>query len=45
MKPKRKSELRGGVLKRGKLKIWTGNIPDVPLEKAVEKVRHYFRYP
>jgi hypothetical protein len=34
---------RGTVTKRGKLKVWTGKVPSVPLEEAVEQVRHYER--
>jgi hypothetical protein len=33
----------GKVVKRGKLKIWTGKVPAMPLEEAVEQVRHYER--
>ena len=34
---------RGRVVKRGKLKLWTGQVPSTPIEKAVEIVRHYER--
>ena len=34
---------RGKVIKRGKIKVWTGPVPPVPLEEAVELVRHYER--
>jgi hypothetical protein len=34
---------RGKVVKRGKLKVWTGPVPAIPLEEAVEVVRHYER--
>lgn len=34
---------RGKVARRGKLKIWTGQVPGTPLDEAVEKVRHYER--
>ena len=34
---------RGKVLKRGKLKVWTGPVPPIPLDEAVEVVRHYER--
>ena len=33
----------GRVVKRGKLKTWTGRVPSTPLEEAVEVVRHYER--
>lgn len=34
---------RGKVVTRGKLKVWTGPVPAIPLEEAVEVVRHYER--
>ena len=33
----------GRIVKRGKLKVWTGAVPSVPLEEAVEQTRHYTR--
>jgi hypothetical protein len=33
----------GRVVKRGKLKVWTGAVPPTPIEEAVEVVRHYSR--
>ena len=33
----------GKVVKRGKLKLWTGKVPSTPLEEAVEQTRHYER--
>jgi hypothetical protein len=33
----------GTVVKRGKLKVWTGPIPAVPLEEAVAQSRDYTR--
>lgn len=33
----------GKVVKRGKLKLWTGKVPATPLEEAVEQTRHYER--
>jgi hypothetical protein len=30
----------GKIIKRGKLKVWTGPVPSTPLEEAVEQVRH-----
>ena len=33
----------GKVIKRGKLKLWTGDVPSTPLAEAVETVRHYER--
>lgn len=34
---------QGKVIKRGKLKLWTGNVPSTPLAEAVESARHYER--
>jgi len=33
----------GKVVKRGKLKLWTGEVPATPLEEAVEQIRRYER--
>jgi hypothetical protein len=33
----------GKVIKRGKLKVWTGNVPATPLAQAVEGARRYER--
>jgi bifunctional DNA-binding transcriptional regulator/antitoxin component of YhaV-PrlF toxin-antitoxin module len=33
----------GKVIRRGKLKAWTGHVPTTPIEKAVDVVRHYER--
>ena len=33
----------GKVVKRGKLRIWTGAVPNTPLEEAVEQARRYER--
>ena len=33
----------GRVVKRGKLKVWTGLIPATPVEEAVDQTRHDFR--
>ena len=33
----------GRIVKRGKLKIWTGAVPATPIEDAVEQSRHYTR--
>ena len=33
----------GRILKRGKLKVWTGAVPATPIEEAVEQSRHYTR--
>ena len=32
----------GRIVKRGKLKVWTGPVPAVPLAEAVEQARHIF---
>ena len=34
---------RGKVIKRGKLKLWNGEVPSTPLAEAVEITRHYER--
>ena len=34
---------RGKVIKRGKLKVWSGEVPLTPLREAVERARHYER--
>ena len=34
---------RGKVIKRGKLKLWSGQVPSTPLAEAVEIARHYER--
>ena len=34
---------QGKVVKRGKLKVWTGQVPSTPIEEAVDVVRHYER--
>jgi hypothetical protein len=34
---------RGKVVRRGKLKVWTGAVPDIPLAEAVEQARRYER--
>ena len=33
----------GHIIKRGKLKVWTGAVPATPIEEAVEQSRHYNR--
>ena len=33
----------GRIVKRGKLKVWTGLVPATPIEEAVEQTRHYAR--
>lgn len=30
----------GRIVKRGKLKVWTGAVPATPLQEAVEQSRH-----
>lgn len=34
---------QGKVVKRGKLKLWTGGVPSTPLGEAVAATRHYER--
>lgn len=36
-------ESSGRIVKKGGLKIWTGKVPPVPLEEAVDAARHYSR--
>jgi len=33
----------GSIVKRGKLKVWTGAVPATPIEDAVDQARHYTR--
>lgn len=33
----------GRIVKRGKLKVWTGPVPAIPIDEAVEQARHYSR--
>ena len=33
----------GKVVRRGKIKMWTGPVPATPIEEAVDVVRHYER--
>lgn len=33
----------GQVVKRGKLKVWTGDVPETSIGEAVEQTRHYQR--
>lgn len=33
----------GRIVKRGKLKLWTGAVPATALEQAVDQVRRYTR--
>ena len=33
----------GCVVRRGKLKVWTGAVPATPIEDAVDQARHYTR--
>ena len=34
---------RGKIVKRGRFKVWTGAVPDLPLAEAVEQARRYER--
>ena len=31
----------GRIIKKGKLKVWTGAVPATPIENAVDQTRHY----
>ncbi len=33
----------GRIVKRGKLKVWSGRVPSTPIEEAVDAARHYER--
>lgn len=33
----------GRIMKRGKLKVWTGDVPTTPIQEAVDQARHYTR--
>ncbi len=33
----------GRVVTRGKLKVWTGAVPNTPIHEAVVRARHYTR--
>jgi hypothetical protein len=35
--------VEGRVVRRGKLKLWTGEVPSIPVAEAVEQARHYER--
>lgn len=37
------SNASGRIVKRGKLKMWTGAVPATPIHEAVEQARHYTR--
>jgi hypothetical protein len=37
-----KADSRGRLVKRGKLKVWTGQVPHTPLSDAVEQARRYW---
>jgi bifunctional DNA-binding transcriptional regulator/antitoxin component of YhaV-PrlF toxin-antitoxin module len=39
----REANQHGKVVKRGRLKLWTGAVPSLPLAEAVEQARHYER--
>ena len=38
-----KPNREGKIVRRGKLKVWTGPVPPIPLAEAVERARHYQR--
>ncbi len=37
------ANISGRVVRRGKLKVWTGDVPVTPIEDAVDLARHYTR--
>jgi hypothetical protein len=38
-----KAETSGKIIRKGGLKVWTGKVPPIPLEEAVQKARNYSR--
>lgn len=38
-----RAESSGKIIRKGGLKVWTGKVPPLPLEEAVQKARHYTR--
>jgi hypothetical protein len=38
-----KQNSRGKIIRRGKLKVWTGPVPATPLAEAVEQARRHQR--
>ena len=38
-----RAETSGRIVRKGGLKIWTGKVPPLPLEEAVQKARDYTR--
>ncbi len=38
-----KPNSRGKIIRRGKLKVWTGPVPGTPLAEAVEQARRHQR--
>lgn len=34
---------KGKIIRRGKLKVWTGAVPQIPIAEAVEQARRYQR--
>lgn len=34
---------QGRVVRRGRLKVWTGDVPATPIAEAVDAARHYER--
>ena len=38
-----KAETSGKIIRKAGIKMWTGKVPPMPVEEAVEKARHYFR--
>jgi len=36
-------QTRGKLVRKGKLLVWTGEVPPIPLDEAVRKARHHQR--
>ncbi len=43
VKVKVKKKIRGKIVRKSGLLVWTWKVPPIPLEVAVDKARHYFR--
>ncbi len=36
-------QTKGRIVRKGKIKVWTGEVPDMPIEESVRQVRHQQR--
>jgi hypothetical protein len=37
------ANVSGRIVKRGKLKVWTGAVSPTPIEEAIKQLRHHAR--